>query len=243
MKEFGKKHFKKIFATIMLVSIVVLAIFTMPQNAAEINRCKINIVKSGSDQEKKNDDVKVLQQIVSSTDKELTVQVDFENYQYQTTQIAMVIDNSYSMWSEDKLINSKSKIVELVENIFTNIPNVELSLSAYDGTKIAMGTDKDTVISQINAITSYQGITTKTGITYAKNTFTKDDANKYIILFTDGEEKVKDVTTDLKNSNINLLTAFYGDDRSVYSQYQIAGTVFTVSSVTDEKLATAISRN
>lgn len=243
MKIFREKHISKLIAISMLVLIIILAIFTMPQNAAEVNRCKISVVDDGSAQKKQNEDVSVIQKIVASSDKELSFQVDFENYQYQTTQVALVLDNSYSMWSEDKLINSKNSIINLVNNIFSNIENVQMSLSTYDGTKIAMGTDKTAIINAINSITTYDGITEKTGLIYGKDTFTSDDVNKYMILFTDGEEKVSDVVTDVKNKQINLLTAFYGTDKTISNQYKIAGTVYNVQDITEQNLNTVITRN
>lgn len=231
-----KKNTIKFISIIMLVLITVLAIFIVPQKAAQVNRCKINVIDNGFTQEEKNEDISIIQKIISNKDKELTFQVDLENYQYQTTQIALVIDNSYSMWSNNKLINSKESIVTLVNNIFDNIENVQMSLSTYDGNKIAMGTNKDDIINQINNINSYQGITTKTGITYAKETFTDDKINRFMILFTDGQEGISEEITQLKNEKINLLTAFYGNDSTIYNQYRLAGTVYAIQNITQENL-------
>lgn len=239
MEIFKNKNVSKLIAVGMLVLIFILAIFSMPQNAAQVNRCKISVVDDGSSQKKENAEVGVKQQIISSTDKEVTFQVDFENYQYKATEIALVLDNSYSMWSQDKLLNSKSSIVSMVETIFNDIENVQMSLSTYDGTKIAMGKDKDSIISQINNINTYEGITTKTGLTYGKSTFTDKDTDKYIIIYTDGEENISDVISEIKNNNIKLITAFYGNDRLISRQYALAGTVYEIANITQENINNA----
>lgn len=236
-----KKNTIKFISIIMLVLITVLAVFMVPQKAAQVNRCKINVVDNGSTQEERNEDISIIQKIISNKDKELTFQVDLENYQYQTTQIALVIDNSYSMWSEDKYTNSKDSIINLVNNIFNNIENVQMSLSTYDGNKVAMGTNKEEIISQINNINNYQGITSKTGLKLAKETFTNENVGKYIILFTDGQEKISDEILQIKEDKIGLLTAFYGNDKAISNQYKLAGTVYNIKDVTQENLNNTIT--
>ncbi len=239
--EHLKKNSIKFILIIMLVLIAVLAIFMVPQKAAQVNRCKISVVDNGFTQKVQNEDVSVMQKIINNTQKELTFQVELENYQYQTTQIALVIDNSYSMWSGDKLINSKDSIINLVNNIFNNIENVQMSLSTYDGNKVAMGTNKEEIISQINNINNYQGITSKTGLNFAKETFTNENVGKYMILFTDGQEKITDVISQIKEDKINLLTAFYGNDKTISNQYKLAGTVYNIEDVTQENLNNTIT--
>ena len=237
MKKFSKRNLVKIITSAMLVAILALTIFAMPKKAAQVDTSKIIVKDDGSTKIIKNDDISVNQRIVDVNGKDMTFEVDFENYQYQTTQIALVLDNSFSMWSEDKLIKAKSGIINLVNNLYNNIDNVQMSLVTNDGIQVAMGNSREEIISQINNLTRYDGINTKTGLIEAQQVFSNDNINKYIILYTDGQENIQEVLDNIKSSDIKLLTVYFGKGDTITRQYSKVGTLYTITNITESSLA------
>ena len=84
MKGIGRRKLIRIITAIMLSIVIGVTLFVVPQIAAEVSRSKILVIDDGQNQEKVNGDVSVHQRIISSTDKDMTVKVDFKNYLYKS---------------------------------------------------------------------------------------------------------------------------------------------------------------
>lgn len=178
---------KKIIATITIISIIIILLVSKVYSNTT-TRGAILVKEDGTNQKIEDSSIRVTQTIEKKTSKKVDFKVEVENLQEQGTEIAVVLDNSFSMWSKEKIIEYKKRLIEVINKAKEKIPDAYLSLSTYEGTIQQMTENKDTIIEAINNLTSYTGINSATGLNYAKESFSGKAKNKHIIVFTDTEE-------------------------------------------------------
>ena len=136
--------------------------------------------------------------------KELNYEVELKNIMQENfeTQVAMVIDTSYSMGINDAQNTAKTKAKELASGILNNVKNSRISVSNNNNVKLNMTSTKtdvknniNNINNQINALKDGEGSDSNIGLDNAYKTFTtpldsKNTVNKYIIVFTDSTDEV-----------------------------------------------------
>lgn len=148
--------------------------------------------------------------------KELDYEVELKNIaqaENVETQVAIVIDSSYSMQTNDTNNLVKSKAIELATSILNNVDKSRVSISNNSSTKLNMSNDINTITTQINSLIAGEGNDSNIGLDNAKNSFTTpitagNTVNKYIIVFTDSTDdvatKMQDITT--QDSSIKIIS-------------------------------------
>ena len=143
--------------------------------------------------------------------KKLNYKVEITNKKESNveTQVAMVVDSSYSMETNDVNNVVKSKAIEVANGILQNVPNTRISISNNSSTKLGMTTNKANIASAINNLTTGDGNDSNIGLEKANATFTsatnsKNNVHKVILVITDSTDDVADKMKSLTDADENL---------------------------------------
>ena len=209
----GLKNISIVLIAILVICLLVGKIFSHNDNHYVLDVVKdIATVNDGT--------LQVSEKIVKGTgekefnSKELDYEVELKNITQDTnveTQVAMVIDTSYSMEINDTNNVVKTKAIELASGIIKNVNKSRVSICNNNARKIDMtnyNSSKDTniniITNQINALVYGEGSDSNNGLQLAVDSFTNtqvsnDKVNKYIIVFTDSTDdvssKMQEITT------------------------------------------------
>ncbi len=213
-----KKKAFLIFTIVLLVTFLLISTTYSDTTTRGIIRIK----EDGTEQVIEDSSIKVHQTIKRVSDKKITFKMEVENLQYKSTEVAIMLDNSFSMWSESKITTYKAKLVDLVNAIYAKVPDAYMSVSSYSGNIKAMTNNKQEVINAINSVTSYTGINSATGLTDAKSSFTGKAGNEYILAFTDTEEHTdaKNVVEETQNdTSRHMVVVIMGEGSTKQTEY------------------------
>lgn len=203
--------------TIMTIIIgIALAMFFSFANADLKNDYVIDILEK--EKEKETEDAKIKQTIIESesNDTELTYQIEVSNKAGRDNhQVAIILDNSYSMTVNTTANNAKQVARNLANNL---CGSAKVSFASNDGLRVGMGANSATTIN--NSINSVNFTSTKdlgTGIQSAYNSFNLSDSTaiKTIIIITDSTDIVKAKYDQLASQNINVVTITTGITNNV----------------------------
>ena len=178
--------------------------------SANDNHYVIDVVNESATS--KNEEMQITEKIVKPANqqyfdsKELNYEVELKNIMQENfeTQVAMVIDTSYSMGINDAQNTAKTKAKELASGIMNNVKNSRISVSNNNNVKLNMTSTKtdittniNNINNQINALKDGEGSDSNIGLDNAYKTFTtpldsKNTVNKYIIVFTDSTDEVSE---------------------------------------------------
>ena len=214
---------KKVISMFLMISIIIITL-TQVNYGATTTRGAVYVLNDGSNDKIENNSIRIVQTIQNTTEKSFILKVEVENLQEEATEVALVLDNSFSMWSQKKIETYKEKMVDLVNEIYEKIPDTYMSLSGYNGTIQAITGNKEEIIEAINNITQYEGINDRTGLNYAKDSFTGKAKNKHIVVFTDGEEteEAKQAIQEIQDDKTLYLTAtIIGENATKQTQYKV----------------------
>ena len=216
-----RKTFLKIIAIAISV-ITILGILVKGIYSANDNHYVIDVVNESATS--KNEEMQITEKIVKPANqqyfdsKELNYEVELKNIMQENfeTQVAMVIDTSYSMGINDAQNTAKTKAKELASGILNNVKNSRISVSNNNNVKLNMTSTKtdvknniNNINNQINALKDGEGSDSKIGLDNAYKTFTtpvdsKNTVNKYIIVFTDSTDEVSEKMKQLMENDKNL---------------------------------------
>lgn len=213
---------KKVAVAIIIIALI-LILLTQVTYGSTTRRGALYLNDDGSEQTIEDSSIRVSQTITNLTDKSFDFKVEIENLQEKGTEVALVLDNSFSMWSQDKIEDYKAKMIGAVDKIYEKIPDAYMSLSGYDGTIQAMTGNKDEITQAINNVVAYTGISARTGLNYAKDSFTGKARNKHIVVFTDTEEtqEAAQAIQDIQNDTTLYMTAvIIGENASKQTEYK-----------------------
>ena len=213
---------KRLIVTTITI-ILILISFVKETYSDTTTRGLLTLNDDGSTQAVENDDIVVKETITNLETKELTFKVEVENHQDQGTEVALVLDNSFSMWSQEKINAYKQIMISVVDRTYEKIPDVYMSLSCYNGTILAMTENKQDVVQAISNITNYSGIASTTGLNYAKNSFTGKAKNKHIIVFTDTENSTEATTAINEvqaDSTLYMTAVIMGENSTKQTEYK-----------------------
>jgi len=142
--------------------------------------------------------------------KKLNYKVEITNKKESNveTQVAMVVDSSYSMETNDVNNVVKSKAIEVANGILQNVPNTRISISNNSSTKLGMTTNKANIASAINNLTTGDGNDSNIGLEKANASFVNgvnsDNVHKVILVITDSTDDVADKMKSLTEADENL---------------------------------------
>ena len=121
-----KKKAFLIFTIVLLVTFLLISTTYSDTTTRGIIRIK----EDGTEQVIEDSSIKVHQTIKRVSDKKITFKMEVENLQYKSTEVAIMLDNSFSMWSESKITTYKAKLVDLVNAIYAKVPDAYMSVSS-----------------------------------------------------------------------------------------------------------------
>lgn len=199
----------------VMAAVLSVAFFTQANNQ---NRYVIDILDQGTNSTKANQEMQIEQKIVpaESNDKELVYTINAKSLiqKKPNTEVAIAIDNSFSMQENSDVNAVKTKIKQVAQTILTNVPNTKVSMSDNSGLKIALVNNTTSNINSIN--TAVNGITFGNGnylgsaIDFANSSFSGNgNTERYIIVLTDATDSVKDKLINVTDNNINVISILY----------------------------------
>lgn len=250
----GKRKIKIIASLIIII--MILAIFIGKIYSDSDNHYVLDVVKDSA--LNKDDNMKITESIVKNQNEEyfdskkLTYQVDLENIKETNveTQVAMVIDSSYSMEYNDTNNVVKNKAIEMAKGILDNVTDSKISISNNNNVKNAMTNNITSITNQINNLVYGEGSDSNIGLENAYSTFTnvsnsKNILKKYIIVFTDSTDDVEIKMKNLKASDpdlqiINILVDMTSTSY-INNGEPVCGEVYLVpSEITEENVSNNI---
>lgn len=204
----------KIFVSIIII-ISILLIFIGENYSDNNNHYVVDVIKESA--ESSDDNLKLTESIVKNQNEEyfdskkLKYQVDLKNIMESNVekQVAILVDSSYSMSVNDTNNIVKTKAIEVTQGILSKVAASKISISNNSAVKLAMTNSATNIASTINGLTSGDGNDSNTGLDKAYSSFksVSNAANtlkKYIIVFTDSTDNVKDKMQSLTEADPNL---------------------------------------
>lgn len=209
-----------ILASLLIVGIVFAA------TSLNKNNYVVDVMKESATS--KDDNLQISENIIKETgktyfdSKELNYEIELKNLiqEDKNTEVAFLLDSSYSMQTNDNLNIGKAKAKELAQGILSQVKDVKVSVSSNAESLGTIVSNKKTNIltnniNEINTRISNIPMTSinscSQGLDYAYDTFSKNsattDTNKiqrYIIVITDGTDDVSEKMLSLKNADPNL---------------------------------------
>lgn len=177
----------------------------------------VDVVKETAKSSDSSDDNLQIKETIVKGDKEeyfdskkLNYKVELKNIKEANveTQVAMVVDSSYSMETNDVNNVVKSKAIEVANGILQNVPNTRISISNNSSTKLGMTTNKANIASAINTLTTGDGNDSNIGLEKANASFVNgvnsDNVHKVILVITDSTDDVADKMKSLTEADENL---------------------------------------
>lgn len=216
------------------------------------------------------DEGKLTKRITNINNNEITIELNLdindEKVLNTNSEILFLIDDSSSMSTilNDGVTTRKVKIIDstkaLIEKINKNNPNVPIGLMnfASSSTLIQSFTnDKEVLINKCDDLKKHSayGMTNMaTALGKAKNTFSKNNTNKILVLLTDGLPTDGDDATkaQLQDENVYIISALVGlegtnqeDQGKITSIFgtEANPTADRFYNIADDDIETAISNN
>ncbi len=221
---------KKLLAVLVML-ITVLLIVGISVNANKNDDYAVEIKDSGENNIATNQDYdasspkvydsSVTKKIIADTPQSLTYEVQVKNLAPNiTAEVAIVIDSSRSMGINDIDNKVKEKVIQLVSELKANSPKTKISISTNSGVKIwqtawqgnatQQQQQYNNFVNTINGVTFSDGESVAKGIDYATSTFSAGDLGKYLVIFSDAtdslKEKLEGLKTDRKIEATSILT-------------------------------------
>lgn len=245
----SKGKFVRIIA-ILTVVVAVIGILIKNIYSTTDNHYVLDVVKELATVN--DDNLQVTEKIVKDSNaqyhdsKKLNYEVELKNIaknENVETQVAIVVDTSYSMQVNDIDEVAKTKATELAANIMRNVTKSRVSISNNKNTKFGMtnyNDNQDVLINNylygtMNSLVYGEGNDCNTGLDNAVNSFTSaiksgDSIKKYIVVFTDSTDNVADKMTQI-DSNIEIISVLVDMTSTSYivNNQPVRGDVYLIN--------------
>lgn len=256
----SKEKKLKVIAILSIV-IMVVGIFVGKIYSTNNNHYVLDVVNDIA--EGKDNNLQVTEKIVKGENeqyfdsKELDYEVEIKNISQQEdveTQVAIVVDSSYSMEINDTNNVVKSTAKELSSGILENVKKSRVSISNNATIKQNMtnyssnlNTNKNDINAQIDSLVIGEGNDSNVGLDNAVNSFTTaikntDTVNKYIIVFTDAtdnvSEKMKKIVEDNPDVKIISILVDMTSNSYITDGTAVCGDVYLLLSEVEENEVT-----
>ena len=215
---------KKILKIVLILSIAIIAAVALVSKVfSDSSRYYVlDVEHATADSEgntKKDDNLRITEKIKDdgkgNFDTETLnyeVTVSNKNGENSITQIAMVVDTSYSMQTNDSESKAKSEAKTLAQGIFDNLSksaNLQMSVFSNNGQKCALTNNVTLITNAINGLTTGESEDCNNGLQLAYDSLSGaapagKTLNKMIIYFTDSTDNVSQKMKDIVKADPTL---------------------------------------
>ena len=244
---------KKKAEVIAMLSVIVMIIGILIGNiySTNDNHYVLDVIKESATN--CNDNIEIAEKIVKESNeqyynaKELDYELSLKNIKQANmeNQVAIVVDSSYSMETNDTNNVVKSKAIEFAKGIRDNVKNVRFSISNNNNVKMRMSANASdiTIENTINNMITGEGYNSNDGLDNANSTFVspiknENVLNKYIVVFTDATDNVTEKMRELteQNPNVKIISILVDMTSSSYiiDNTPINGEVYLLLSEVEE---------
>lgn len=206
-----KKNQKKVLILVGVILMLVLAIGLIVY-ATNKNGYMLEIIDDGSTQlatDSTGNYSSINKKIVEDNDENFVYEVTLKNLQEKIVpiEVAVLIDSSKSMQVNDEQVQVKAKAIEFIENLYTTTSGAEISVSSNSGveygrTSLNSENVKNGAANAVNNIVEGKGSNLNDGITYATSTFSTNQTEKYLIIFSDATDSTVTSLENVKSTGI-----------------------------------------
>ena len=197
---------KKQLISLIFIMILVMILISFTK-ATNIANYAIQIVDDGSNNLNGDEQTSITKKIIEDNNSNIVYQVDLKNNRENSTtkEMSILVDTSRSMEINDVNRTMYTIASDFVESIFTNVTDIQMSLSDTTGVKINMSNieQKDNIKSTIQVLEKTNGNSIDEGIDIAKTTFSNSNNKKYLVIFTDATDKITKVP-ELEEKGIEI---------------------------------------
>lgn len=221
--------------TVLFILIAIL-IIGISVNANKNDDYVVEIKDDGSLNISEDENSSVTKKIVADTPRSLTYEVQIKNLApiERVPEVAIVIDSSRSMGVNDTNTMAKTKALQLVNELKVNSPRTKISISSNTGVKTGMSTSAaSTYITAINGIGYSDSESVEKAISYASGTFSASDTEKYLIIFSDATDSVKEKLETIKNNNVRIYSILTEISNNEYEEMTIMQMVNDIEDYTE----------
>ncbi len=236
IKKVMANNQRKILAT-LLILLALLLIVGIGVNASKNNDDYVVEIKDdGSLNIAEDEHSSVTKKIVADTPRSLTYELQVKNLapSSRIPEVAIVVDSSRSMGINDPSGAAKQKAIQFVTELRNYSPRSKISLSSNSGVKTGMSTSAlATYTNAINAIGYSDGESVAKAIDYAAGSFSSNDTDKYLVIFSDATDSIKDKLELLTNNGIEIYSMLAEITNSEYQNSELMGTTKMLSEIED----------
>lgn len=203
---------------ILLISILLISIITYATTNQDY---VIEVKDDGSENIVQNLESSVTKKIVSETTKSLTYEVAINNLKTRSSnpEVAVLIDTSSSMAINDIETQVKPKAIEFVKGLLVDVKGVKISISNNHVVKAGLGTvTTSNCTSHINGLVTGQGSNLNDGIDKAISTFSTNENEKYLIIFSDATDPVLEKLQLTVNNGITVYSILTDMTNNEYTE-------------------------
>ena len=226
---------------ILVILVAILAIFAVVSLVAYADNndeYAVEIKDDGSANIAQDGMSSITKKIVEDTSKSLTYEVKVNNLNDATVvpEVAVVVDTSRSVETNDVDNKVKEKATQLVTELLNEAPRAKISLVDNTGVKVAMNkTSLSTYTTAINNLTYTNGKSVEKAIEYANSTYTgAANTKKYLVLISDATDSVKTILEDNVNNGVKVYSILANITNSEYKNGGASlGKVTMIKDVTD----------
>lgn len=237
---------KVYLATIILAILTIVFAITFVVNAGNSEKYAVEIVNDGKENRNGDLNAEITKKIIREGDSSLIYEVSVKNKLQisDIKEVTILVDTSRSIDINDPESNIKIKAKEFVEQLFNEVPKVQVSIVDSTGIKITRSTNKNSVISIIDRLTNAYGKSVDESLEETKDTFTNSDNDKLLITFTDATDTMKKVQ-ELQNEGINAITILTNMTRESYEVEGVStiGDTYMIDTVTIEPIIESLNKS
>ena len=203
-----KGRIGKLITVLAIAIIAIIALITSAYSDKN-NHYVVDIVNTEATGE--DETLRIKEKILDCDSETLNYEVNLKNIkQNNQTRIAMVVDTSYSMKTNDTENVAKTKAKELASGIIDEVKNATISVGSNSGIKLGQTNNKTNIINAINGLAEGESKDCSNGLQVAYDSLSSFTAtpggtlNKVIIYFTDSTDSVSDKLVQIANDDPEL---------------------------------------
>ena len=237
---------KAYLATIILTILTIVFAIGIVVNAGNSEEYLIEIINDGSANKNVDSNTEITKKIIREEDSSLIYEASIKNTLQvtNTKEITLFIDTSKSIDINDPESSIKSKANELVDQLFSKVSGLQVSIVDSTGVKRTRDTNKNNVINTINQLANTYGNSVDESLEVAKTTFTNTSTSKLLIAFTDATDTMKKVES-LQTEGIGVITVLTNMTRESYEVNGVStiGETYMIDEITPNPIIESLNKS
>lgn len=217
MEQKSNKRKVIISFLIVITSLILAGIVFASTSIIDKNHYAVDVVKESAIS--KDENIQITEKIVKEAgqkdfdSKELNYEVELKNINQadKNTEIAFLIDSSWSMGINDPTNVGRTKTKEIATKLMTEVKDASFSVSSNSRVYQWLNPYVGNVVN-IDYTDRNQTATCSQGLDYAYSTFSKkpgtndgaENVNRFMIILTDGTDDISEKVKELKDKDSNL---------------------------------------